>query len=54
MVGMIFEPIYKSARHSLSFRNKLTLLPLKTYSIPVTKRSKKIHSIVLEHIHFLI
>ena len=31
MVGMIFEPQNKCFRHFLSFRNKLTLLPLKTY-----------------------
>ena len=31
MVGMIFKPQNKSFRHFLSFRNKLTLLPLKTY-----------------------
>ena len=32
MVGMIFKPKNKSPRHSLSFRNKLTLLPFKTYA----------------------
>ena len=31
MFGMIFKPQNKSLRHFLSFRNKLTLLPLKTY-----------------------
>ena len=30
MDGMIFELKNKSTRHSPSFRNKLTLLPLKT------------------------
>ena len=33
MVGMIFKPQNKSFRHFLSFRNKLTLLPLKTYVV---------------------
>ena len=31
MVGMIFKPQNKSFRPFLTFRNKLTLLPLKTY-----------------------
>ena len=31
MVDMIFKPQNKSLRHFLIFRNKLTLLPLKTY-----------------------
>ena len=34
MVGMIFQPQNKSLRHFLSFQNKLTLLPLKTYVMP--------------------
>ena len=31
MVGMMFKPQNKSLCHFLSFRNKLTPLPLKTY-----------------------
>ena len=35
MVGMIFKPQNKSFRPFLTFRNKLTLLPLKTYVLSV-------------------
>ena len=40
MVGMIFKPKNNSARHSLSFRNKPTLLPLKTYVMEIDSEEK--------------